>query len=176
MTFANMRIDLLRYAHRSSATTFGNKGYKMRKLSSLLLVFSQIFSLFVPVSSFASMKNATTETKEERMTRLQADRDVLKSLANAGSNLKKTHEIEFHFVSYDKAKIIAVAEEGNKMGYRVSKIDTLNDKQARQYWYFDLIQSVVPSEKNIFSHTEIMTNLAKKHSVEFDGWGCLIVK
>lgn len=122
------------------------------------------------------MKNTTTETKEERITRLKADRDVLESLANAGSNLKKLHEIEFHFVSYDNAKITAVAEEGKKMGYRVSKIDTLNDEHARQYWYFDLIQTVVPSEKNIFAHTEIMTNLAKKHAVEFDGWGCLIVK
>lgn len=140
------------------------------------MVFSQVFSLFVPAPSLASMKNTTTETKEERMTRLKADRDVLISLANAGSNLKKPHEIEFHFVSYDKAKVTAVAVEGKKMGYRVSKIDTLNNKQARQYWYFDLIQSVVPSEKNIFAHTEIMTNLAKKHAVEFDGWGCLIVK
>jgi regulator of RNase E activity RraB len=122
------------------------------------------------------MKNTPTETIEERMTRLQADRDVLKSLVNSGSNLKKPHEIEFHFVSYDKTTITAVAVEGKKMGYRVSKIDTLKDKQARQYWYFDLIQSIVPSEKNIFSQTEIMTNLAKKHAVEFDGWGCLIVK
>lgn len=148
----------------------------MRKLSSFLLAFTLIFSVVVPFPSLAAMKNTTTETKEERMTRLQADRDVLKSLANAGANLKKPHEIEFHFVCYDKAKITAVAEEGKKMGYRVSKVDTLSDKQARQYWYFDLIQSVVPSDKNIFLHTEIMANLAKKHAVEFDGWGCLTVK
>jgi regulator of RNase E activity RraB len=148
----------------------------MRKSSSIFLIFIQLFSFFGPASVFAASNIASNETKEERAARIHNDRDVLNSLANSGSNLKKLHEIEFHFVSYYKAKITAVAEEGKKMGYRISKIDALNDKQARKYWYFDLIRSVVPSEKNIFSHTEIMTNLAKKHAVEFDGWGCLIVK
>ncbi len=116
------------------------------------------------------------ETKEERARRLQDDLDVLRALAKAGSNLHKPHEIEFHFVGPEKTKLEAVAEEGKKKGYRVSKIDTLTDEQARNYWFFDLIQSIVPTDKNISSHTEFMTKLAKKHSVMFDGWGCPVVK
>ena len=134
----------------------------------MISLFSFLFG-----SSHAS---AAGESKEERSVRLQKDREVLQALANAKSDLTKPHEIEFHFVSYEEAKILAVAEEGKKMGYRVSKIGSLVDKKDRNYWYFDLIQDVVPSEKNIFSHSEAMTALGKKHNVEFDGWGCLVVK
>jgi len=117
-----------------------------------------------------------TETKEERAIRLQDDHNVLRALVKAGSNLHKPHEVEFHFIGPDKAKLEAAAEDGKKKGYRVSKIDTRTDEQARNYWFFDLIQSIILSDKNINSHTEFMTKLAKKHSVVFDGWGCPIVK
>lgn len=116
------------------------------------------------------------ESKNERELRLKKDREVLKALANAGSILSKPHEIEFHFVGYDEVKVIAAAEEGKKIGYRVSKIDGMTDKQGIKYWYFDLIQSIVPSEQDIFSHSGAMVALSKKHNIEFDGWGCLVVK
>lgn len=97
-------------------------------------------------------------------------------MAEAGSNLTKPHRIEFHFVSYNESKTTALAEDGKKMGYRISSVDSLVDANAKQYWFFDLIQDVVPSEKNVFSHTEIMAKLSKKYGAEFDGWGCHIVK
>ena len=137
------------------------------------------FILMISLFSFlfgSSQASTASESKEEHSIRLEKDREVLQALANAGSNLTKPHEIEFHFVGYEEGKILAVAEEGKKMGYRVSKIGSLEDKKGRKYWYFDLIQDVVPSEKNIFSRSEAMTALGKKHNVEFDGWGCLVVK
>ena len=145
----------------------------MRARTSIIMISLFSFLFGSPPASDASPAG---ETKEEYALRLKKDREVLKALANAGSDLSKPHEIEFHFVSYDEAKILAVAEEGKKMGYRVSKIDSLTDKEGRKYWYFDLIQSVVPSEKNVFSHSGAMTALGRRHDVEFDGWGCLIVK
>lgn len=119
---------------------------------------------------------AQDETRSERSTRERKDREVLRELSKAGSDLSKPHRIEFHFVGYDEAKVLALAEEGRKAGYSVSFIDSLADKDARKYWYFDLIQDVIPTEKGIFAHTAVMTKLAKKYAVEFDGWGCLIVK
>jgi regulator of RNase E activity RraB len=145
----------------------------MRKLTFVIML--SLFS-FLSGSTHASEAPATGETKQKRAVRLQKDHEVLKALADAGSNLSKPHEIEFHFVGYDEAKISAVAKEGKKMGYRASKIDRLADKKGRKYWYFDLIQSVVSSEKNVFAHSETITALGKKHDVEFDGWGCLIVQ
>ncbi len=143
----------------------------MRKLTYIIMI-----SLFSFLFGSARALDATSETQKERAVRLEKDREVLKALANAGSDLSKPHEIEFHFVSYEEAKIMEVAKEGKTMGYRVSKIGNLVDKQGQNYWYFDLIQSVVPAEQNIFSHSEAMTALGKEHDVEFDGWGCLIVK
>ncbi|MDX2109037.1 MAG: ribonuclease E inhibitor RraB [Verrucomicrobiota bacterium] len=145
----------------------------MRKLTFIIMI--SIFS-FLFGSAHASNASGSSETKEELAVRLKKDREVLKALANAGSDLSKPHEIEFHFVGYDEAKISAVSTEGKQMGYRVSKIDSLTDKKGQKYWYFDLIQSVVPSEKNVFSHSAVMTALGKKYDVEFDGWGCLIVE
>lgn len=120
--------------------------------------------------------DALGETRVERATREKKDREVLSALIKAGSDLSKPHRIEFHFVGYDEAKITSLVEDGRKMGYEVSSIDTMADRDARKYWYFDLIQDVIPSEKNMFSHTEVMAKLAKKYAVEFDGWGCLVVK
>lgn len=119
---------------------------------------------------------AQDESRSERSTREKKDREVLRELSKAGSDLSKPHRIEFHFVGYDEAKVLALAEEGKKAGYSVSSIDSMVDKDARKYWYFDLIQDVIPTEKNIFGHTAVMAKLAKKYAVEFDGWGCLIVK
>jgi len=176
VTFSTLGCCCFRFAPQQTLKPFGNHGAKMRKSSIVFVIISQIFSLFGFRPVVGASDIASAETKEERATRTQKDRDVLTALSNAGSNLKRPHEIEFHFVSYDKTRITAVADEGKKMGYQISDIDTLNDEQNGQYWYFDLLDSVVPSEENIFARTKIMTNLAKKHSVEFDGWGCLIVK
>ena len=140
------------------------------------LTLITMISLFSFLFGSTHAADASGETKEELALRLRKDREVLKALANAHSDLSKPHEIEFHFVGYDEAKISAVAEDGKKMGYCVSKISTLADKQDRKYWYFDLVKSVVPSEKNVFSHSAAMTALGKRHDVEFDGWGCLVVK
>lgn len=135
--------------------------------------------LIIMISIFGFLlgsAGAQDETRSERSTREKKDREVLRELSKAGSDLSKPHRIEFHFVGYDEAKVMALAEEGRKAGYSVSSIDSMADKDARKYWYFDLIQDVIPTPKNIFGHTAVMAKLAKKYAVEFDGWGCLVVK
>lgn len=106
----------------------------------------------------------------------KADREVIAALANAKSNLNKPYEIEFHFVGYSKSKLSALSEEGKSLGYRVSKIDTLVDEKVRRYWFFDLIQGIVPTEKNVVSDSAIMAALARKHGAQYDGWGCQVVQ
>jgi len=75
--------------------------------------------------------DALGETRTERATREKKDREVLSALVKAGSDLSKPHRIEFHFVGYDEAKITSLVEEGRKMGYAVSSIDTMADRDAR---------------------------------------------
>ena len=138
----------------------------MRRLLIMVSIFGILFG----------SAGAREETRRERSIREKKDREVIRELAKAGSDLSKPHRIEFHFVGYDEAKVVALAEEGRKAGYSISSIDSMVDKNARKYWYFDLVQDVIPAEKNVFAHTAVMAKLAKKYAVEFDGWGCLIVK
>jgi regulator of RNase E activity RraB len=136
------------------------------------------FLLMISLFSFlfGSGRAADGESADARAKRIEGDRAVIQSLKEHHSDLSKPHRIEFHFVGYDHAKVIAASEEGAKMGFELSKIDTLADKQGVQYWYFDLIRDVVPSEKNVTPVTARMAELGRKHGIEYDGWGCLIVK
>lgn len=117
----------------------------------------------------------SAESREMAAARIRGDRDVIAALADSKSNLAKPHEIEFHFIGYDESKLAALAQEGKSLGYRVSSIDTLVDEGGAKYWYFDLIQAVVPAEENIIAQTAIMVALARKFGAEYDGWGCNVV-
>ena len=135
-----------------------------------------MIALFAWLFGSAHAIDVTGESKSETAARIKGDREVIAALANAKSNLTKPHELEFHFIGYSESKLSALAEEGKTLGYRVSKIDTLVDKDGRRYWFFDLIQGIVPTEKNIVSHTAIMAALARKYGAEYDGWGCQVVE
>jgi regulator of RNase E activity RraB len=135
-----------------------------------------MIALFAWLFGSAHAIDVTGESTSETAARIKGDRAVITALADAKSNLSKPHEIEFHFVGYSESKLSALAEEGKSLSYRVSKIDSLVDKGGRPYWFFDLIRDIVPTEKNIVSHTAIMAALARKHGAEYDGWGCQVVQ
>ena len=142
----------------------------MTKIASTLLL---LFALALPLSHAAE---PAQETKEEMATRLASDRDVLKALAGAKSNLSKPHMIEFHFVARTEASAKALAKEGKALGYTVSEIDGMVDNDGKKYWFLDLVQHIVPSEENVFTHSKEMTELGIKYDVQFDGWGASVVK
>jgi regulator of RNase E activity RraB len=124
----------------------------------------------------APAQTAPVESAQEEAKRRDDDRGVIHALRNAGSDLSKPHALEHHFITYDRAKADAVISDELAAGYKASAISTLNDKSGRQYWYFDLVKSVAPKEETVFAESLRMTQLAKKHGVDFDGWGCAIVK
>jgi regulator of ribonuclease activity B len=116
------------------------------------------------------------ETSRAKSLRLNKDRQVIKTLRMAGSDLRKPHKLEHHFVTYDRGKIDGLAADDLAAGYTVSKISTLKDKSGKPYWYFDLIKPVVPKEETIFSESLRMTTLGRRHGIDYDGWGCLVEK
>lgn len=141
----------------------------MTRIASTLLL---LFALALPITQAAEPE----ESKDEIATRIAGDRDVLKALASAKSNLSKPHAIEFHFVARSEAAAKALAKEGKSLGYTVSEIDGMIDNDNKKYWFFDLVQNIVPSEENVFAHTKQMAALGKKHEVQYDGWGTPVVK
>lgn len=116
------------------------------------------------------------KTKQETAQRQNKDRQTIKALRDAGSNLSKPHTLEHHFVTYERAKADVVVADQLATGYKVSEISTLNDKSGKPYFYFDLIKPIVPDEKLIFAESLRMTTLEKKHGVLYDGWGCGVEK
>jgi hypothetical protein len=112
------------------------------------------------------------ETSQARSLRLNKDRQVIEVLRMAGSDLRKPHTLEHHFVTYDRGKIDGLVADDLAAGYTVSKISTLNDKSGRPYWYFDLIKPVVPEEEIVFAESLRMTTVGKRHGIAYDGWGC----
>jgi regulator of RNase E activity RraB len=124
----------------------------------------------------APAQAAPVETAEEEAKRRDDDRGVIQALRNAGSDLNKAHALEHHFITYNRSKADAVISDELAGGYKASAVSTLNDKSGTQYWYFDLVKSVVPAEETVFAESLRMTRLAKKHEVEYDGWGCVVVK
>jgi regulator of RNase E activity RraB len=133
------------------------------------LLFMGIFSFLFSGSSAAP---GNVETKRETVQRQAKDRQTIKVLQNAGSNLFKLHILEHHFVTYERARADAGVADPLSTGYKVSEISTLNDESGQPYFFFDLIKAVVPEEKTIFSESLRMTTLGKKHGILYDGWGC----
>jgi regulator of ribonuclease activity B len=142
----------------------------------MIKLASKLALLFALTLSVVQAADPTEETKDEIAARIAGDRDVLKALASAKSNLSKPHAVEFHFVATSESSAKALAKEGKSLGYTVSELDAMVDDDGKKYWFFDLVQTIVPSEENVLAHTKQMTELGKKHAVQYDGWGAAVVK
>jgi regulator of RNase E activity RraB len=102
------------------------------------------------------------------------DEAVVRSLANAGADLSKPHSLEHHFVCPNRAAAEPVVAWGLAQGYRPSSVSE-RKFDGRAYAYFDLVKSTVPTMANISSQTSAMLEIAARHGVEYDGWGCEVV-
>jgi regulator of ribonuclease activity B len=124
-------------------------------------------------SSFAAPDGSVADGVLEEQG--EYDRATIEALAKAGSDLSKPHLVEHHFVCPDPTRAAAAVEWGRAHGYRPSPVTTANFKGS-DYAYFDLVKSTVPSLERISSDTKAMIDLAARSGIEYDGWGCSVVK
>lgn len=103
------------------------------------------------------------------------DEQVLRALADAGSDLSKPHSLEHHFVCPNRAAAQPVVAWGIAAGYQTSEVVD-GEFEGRKYSCFDLIKSTVPTISIITAETSAMLAAAARHGVEYDGWGCEVVK
>jgi regulator of RNase E activity RraB len=101
------------------------------------------------------------------------DQQVVRALANAGSDLSKPHALEHHFVCPNRAAAEPVVAWGRAAGYEPSPVSD-GEFKGRRYAYFDLVKKTVPTMANITPQTTAMLEVAAKHAIEYDGWGCRI--
>lgn len=103
------------------------------------------------------------------------DEQVIRALAEAGSNMSKPHSLEHHFVCPSREAAGPVVAWGKASGYQSSEV--IDDEfEGRRYVYFDLVMSTVPTIAEVTMHTSAMLEIAARHGVEYDGWGCEVVE
>ena len=109
------------------------------------------------------------------MRRLELDQQVLRRLAEAGSDLTKPHSIEHHFVCSERSSATPVLSFGASAGYQPSPV-TASNFAGQTYFTFDLVRVCVPTPAAITAQTRSMMEIATKHGLEYDGWGCKVVE
>ncbi len=103
------------------------------------------------------------------------DQLVIRALADAGSDLSKPHALEHHFVCGNPGAAEMVVAWGRAAGYEPSPVSK-GKFERRCYTYFDLVKKTVPTIENITPQTTAMLEAAAKHGIEYDGWGCNVVR
>ena len=106
---------------------------------------------------------------------LANDVQVIQALGNAGSDLSKPHLPEHHFECRTREMAEPVLAWGIAEGYAPSPV-TEGKFEGREYVYFDLVKSTVLTVENITSETTAMLEIAARHGIEYDGWGCEVVE
>jgi len=99
------------------------------------------------------------------------DQQVVRALADAGADLAKPHALEHHFVCPSRAAAEPVLAWGRSAGYEPSPVSE-DEFEGQRYAHFDLVKKTVPTMANITPQTTAMLEVAAKHGIEYDGWGC----
>ena len=103
-----------------------------------------------------------------------ADLQTISALKKAGSNMSKSHKLEHHFVSKNKASLEALRNHAISQEHQVSEI--LSTGLLFKTYFFDIIIDTVPTIENITPASTAMRQLAAEHCCSYDGWGCEVVK
>jgi len=103
------------------------------------------------------------------------DQEVVRALANAGADMSKAHALEHHFVCVDRTAAEPVVAWGRGAGYEASPVSE-GEYKGQRYAYFDLVRKTVPTMDNITRQTTAMLEAAAANGVEYDGWGCEVVR
>jgi hypothetical protein len=98
---------------------------------------------------------------------------VLSQLRQAGSDLKKPHEIEFFLYFPSEASAHKVGGTLSQRGFRVEVKSGTSDKPE---WLVLAVRSMVPEVFELVRLRGQFTELANSERGTYDGWGTPVVK
>ncbi|KUM53426.1 ribonuclease E inhibitor RraB [Rheinheimera sp. EpRS3] len=107
-----------------------------------------------------------TETNWQEFTE-----DTIAALLEDGSDPYALYTIEHHFYDKDFAKLEKLAVELFKLGYEVTDAEEVEFEDGGNAWVFDAIREQSLDADSIVVDAIKLEELAKKHKVEYDGWG-----
>jgi regulator of RNase E activity RraB len=97
--------------------------------------------------------------------------DTIAALLEDGSDPDALYTIEHHFYDKDFAKLEKLAVELFKLGYEVTDAEEVEFEDGSNAWVFDAIREQSLDTDSIVADAIKLEELAKKHKVEYDGWG-----
>lgn len=136
-----------------------------------MIVIYLCIGILLVIISFLVIQNFKHTSKEK-----DPDLFVISELKKAGSDLSKPHNVEFHFISESKEHLESMIKEFKSGDYKISQIFTDESEKGKKEYFVDVVKTMIVSEKTIFPESVLMSKLADKYKVTFDGWGASIVK
>ena len=106
---------------------------------------------------------------------VEGNKKTIKALIDAGSNPKKPHPLEHHFICHSSDSLNALLSKGESLGYRVANVGD-NVYEGTHYWYGDLVKKTTLDIKIINEENSVMLQLANEFDANYDGWGTPVVK
>ncbi|MDP5142149.1 ribonuclease E inhibitor RraB [Rheinheimera baltica] len=97
--------------------------------------------------------------------------DTIAALLEDGSDPDAQYTIEHHFYDKDFAKLEKLSVELFKLGYEVTDAEEVEFEDGSNAWVFDAIREQSLVTETIVADAIKLEALAKKHHVEYDGWG-----
>lgn len=114
-------------------------------------------------------------TPAELASQRTKDEQTLRALRSSGSDLAKAHAIEHHFVCADRDASERFAVWARAVPGRVNGPHA-QEYRGKEYFTCDVVRETVPTIETVTSHTIEMLEAASRLGVEYDGWGCSVVK
>lgn len=102
---------------------------------------------------------------------IEFNKMVVESLLGDGSDPDATYTLEHHFASQDFDKLEKAAVSAYKLGYEASDAEEFETDDGLIILSFDVFTDVALDVEKINEITKQMSDLAKKHGVDYDGWG-----
>ena len=97
--------------------------------------------------------------------------DTISALLEDGSDPDALYTVEHHFYDNDFNKLEKLAVELFKLGYEVTDAEEVEFEDGGSAWVFDAIREQSLEIAPIVADAIKLEQLAKKHGVEYDGWG-----
>ena len=97
--------------------------------------------------------------------------ETIAALLEDGSDPDAMYTIEHHFYDQDFNKLEKLAVELFKLGYEVTDAEEVEFEDGGSAWVFDAIREQSLEAASITADAIKLEALAKKHQVEYDGWG-----
>ncbi|KKO50386.1 RNase E inhibitor protein [Arsukibacterium sp. MJ3] len=97
--------------------------------------------------------------------------NTISALLEDGSDPDAQYTVEHHFYDKDFNKLEKLAVELFKLGYEVTDAEEVEFEDGGNAWVFDAIREQSLEIAPIVADAIKLEALAKKHGVEYDGWG-----